>query len=70
MHTHIHAHVYIHRYTHRYIYIYMYIYIASQVVLVVKNPPADAGDTKVMGSIPGSGRAQQPTPVSLLAESY
>ena len=29
---------------------------ASQVVLVVKNLPANAGDTKDMGSIPGSGR--------------
>jgi len=25
-------------------------------VLVVKNPPADAGDTRGMGSVPGSGR--------------
>ena len=25
-------------------------------VLVVRNPPANAGDTKDMGSIPGSGR--------------
>ena len=24
---------------------------------VVKNPPANAGDTRDMGSIPGSGRA-------------
>ena len=30
---------------------------ASQVVLVVKNPPASAGDTKRLGSIPGSGRS-------------
>ena len=30
---------------------------ASQVVLVVKNPPANAGDTRDMGSIPGSGRS-------------
>ena len=29
---------------------------ASQVVLVVKNPPADAGN-KDVGSIPGSGRS-------------
>ena len=28
--------------------------MTSQVVLVVKNPPANAGDT---GSIPGSGRS-------------
>ena len=30
---------------------------ASQVVLVVKNPPANAGDRRDMGSIPGSGRS-------------
>ena len=29
---------------------------ASQVALVVKNPPANAGDIKDMGLIPGSGR--------------
>ena len=29
---------------------------ASQVALVVKNPPANAGDTGDVGSIPGSGR--------------
>ena len=28
----------------------------SQVVLVVKNPPANAGDIRGAGSIPGSGR--------------
>ena len=31
----------------------------SQVVLVVKNPPANARDTGVMGSIPGSGRSPE-----------
>ena len=30
---------------------------ASQVVLVVKNLPANAGDVKDMGLIPGSGRS-------------
>ena len=30
---------------------------ASQAVLMVKNPPANAGDTRNMGSIPGSGRS-------------
>ena len=30
---------------------------ASQVVLVVKNPSASAGDTREAGSIPGSGRS-------------
>ena len=29
----------------------------SQVVLVVKNPPANAGDKRNAGSIPGSGRS-------------
>ena len=29
---------------------------ASQVALVVKNPPADAGDRREAGVIPGSGR--------------
>ena len=30
---------------------------ASQVVLVVKNPPASVGDIRGMGSIPGLGRS-------------
>ena len=30
---------------------------ASQVVLVVRNLPANAGDTRVARSIPGSGRS-------------
>ena len=30
---------------------------ASQVVLVVKNPPSNAGGTRDAGSIPGSGRS-------------
>ena len=30
---------------------------ASQVALVVKNPPANAGDIRDVGSIPGSGRS-------------
>ena len=30
---------------------------ASQAVLVVKNPPASAGDVRGSGSIPGSGRS-------------
>ena len=29
---------------------------ASQMALTVKSPPANAGDIKNMGSIPGSGR--------------
>ena len=31
----------------------------SQVVLVVKNPPANAGDIRDTGSIPGLGRASE-----------
>ena len=34
-----------------------YILWAFQVVLVVKNPLANAGDIRDMGSIPGSGRS-------------
>ena len=30
---------------------------SSQVMLVVKNPPANAGETRDAGSIPGSGRS-------------
>ena len=32
---------------------------ASQVVLVVKNPPASAGNVRDVGSIPGSGRSPE-----------
>ena len=47
---------------------------ASQVVLVVKNPPLDAGDIRDAGLIPGSGRSPggrvwQPTPGFLPGES-
>ena len=39
------------------IYIYMFIPVHTpQMVLVVKNPPANAGDMRDMGSIPGLGR--------------
>ena len=31
--------------------------MASQVVLVVKNPPANAAEVRDLGSIPGSGRS-------------
>ena len=42
---------------------------------VVKNPPANAGDLRDTGLIPGSGRfpwrrASQPTPVVLPGESH
>ena len=47
----------------------------SQVALVVKNPPAKAGDIRDVGSIPGSERspgvgAWHPTPVFLPGESH
>ena len=32
-------------------------YESSQVVLVAKNPPANAGDIRDVGLIPGSGRS-------------
>ena len=39
------------------IYIYIYTHThTSQLVLVIKNPPANAGDTGDTDSIPGSGR--------------
>ena len=43
--------------------------------LMVKNLPANAGDLRDVGSIPGVGkipwrRAWQPTPVFLLGESH
>ena len=42
---------------------------------MVKNPPANAGDVRDVGSIPGSGRSPggghgNPTPVFLPGESY
>ena len=47
---------------------------ASQVALVVKNPPADAGYVRDMDSIPGWKiswrRAWQPTPAFLPGESH
>ena len=39
-----------------YISFYLLSIWASQVVLMVKNPPADAGDVRHVGSIPGLGR--------------
>ena len=48
---------------------------ASQVVLVVKNLPANAEDIRDVGSIPGLGRSPEgghgnPTPASLPGESH
>ena len=41
-------------------------------VLAVRNPPANAGDLRDKGSIPGSGRSSrwQPTPVFLPGEFH
>ena len=41
---------------------------ASQVVLVIKNPPANAGNVKDVHLIPELGRKWQPTPVFLFGE--
>ena len=37
--------------------VFIYISWASQVALVVKNPPASAGDVRDVSLIPGSGRS-------------
>ena len=39
--------------------IYIYLLMASQVALVVKNLPANAGDARDMGSTPGFGRSPE-----------
>ena len=49
--------------------------MASQVALVVKNPPVNAGDIRDEGSIPGLARCPwrrtwQPTPVFLPEEFH
>ena len=38
---------------------YVYIMRSFQLALVVKNPPANAGDLRDTGSIPGSGRCPE-----------
>ena len=43
--------MHIHLYTYVCLCVYIYIYVASQVALVVKNPPANPGDVRDMGSI-------------------
>ena len=48
---------------------------ASQIALVVKNPPANAGDVRVEGSMPGSrrspgGRHGNPLQYSCLENPY
>ena len=42
---------------------------ASQVALLVKNPPANAGDIRDVGSIPGSGRSSEQEPGNSLQYS-
>ena len=37
--------------------VYTLILGISKVMLVVKNPPANSGDVRATGSIPGSGRS-------------
>ena len=49
--------------------------MASQVALVLKNPPVNAGDVRDEGLIPGLGRfpwrrTWQPTPVFFPGESH
>ena len=44
-------------YVYIYIHTHIYTHSASQVALVVKNLPANVGDIKDTGSIPGSGRS-------------
>ena len=39
--------------------IYICLFRDSQVALVVKNPPTNAGDIRGVGSIPGSGRSPE-----------
>ena len=49
------------------------LHLAFQVVLVVKNTPANAGDIRDEGSVPELGRSPgggQPTPVFLPGEPY
>ena len=52
MHTHTHTHSHTHTHTHSHTHIW-----ASQVVLVVKNLPANARNVRDVGSTPGSGKS-------------
>ena len=52
----IYIYIYIHTHTYKYTCISLYLYEASQVVLVVKNPASNTGDTRDAGSVPGLGR--------------
>ena len=56
------VYIYVYIYTHIHISFYFYPYIATymqafQVVLVIKKPPANEGDLREAGSIPGLGRS-------------
>ena len=48
----------------------MHVSISSQAALVVKDPPASAGDIRDVGSIPGSGRSPGEGNGSPLQYSY
>ena len=50
------VYTYVYMCVHIHIYI-VYIYMASQVVLVIKNLPANIGDVRDKGSLPGLGRS-------------
>ena len=52
-----HVYMYTNSYTYVFICLRMFMYRASHVALVVKNPPANAGDLRDTGLIPGSGRS-------------
>ena len=49
------VYIYIHEYVCVYILVYIMNYGASQVVLVLMNPPANAGDIGDVGLTPGLG---------------
>ena len=50
--------MYIHIHTYTYIHLYIHIYVlASLVVQMIKNVPTNAGYTRDVNLIPGSGRS-------------
>ena len=57
MYMYLYVSICIYIYIHIYICICFFNIITSQVVLVVKSPPANAGDIRDKGSTPGSGRS-------------
>ena len=52
------VYIYTHIYTYIYTYVYIYVYTwwASLVAIVLKNPPANAGDIRDAGLSPGLER--------------